>query len=117
MGGSFMVVATVVGAAAIAAGRGGRGRKKKKNICRRERKGSAVDPSGRLVAKELLVAQLVAGTAEREGGGKKWQETGKRLFFPYFEPDFLHFQAMKSNLIYRGWKRIIFSSLEKIFGP
>jgi hypothetical protein len=54
---------------------------------------------------------------EREGGGKKWQETGKRLFFPDFEPDFLHFQAMKSNLIYRGWKRIIFSSLEKIFGP
>ena len=76
-----MVVATVAGAATIAAGRGGRERKKNKNICRRERKGSAVDPSGRLVVKELLVAQLVAGTAEREGGGKKMAGNEKKIVF------------------------------------
>jgi len=87
-----MVVATVVGAAAIAVGRGGRGRKKKKNICRRERKGSAVDPSGRLVVKELLVAQLVAGTAERGGEEKNGRKREKDYFFLTLNPIFFIFR-------------------------
>jgi len=93
------------------------GEERKKNICRRERKGLTVDPSGWLVAEELLVAPIGCWNGGERGEEKNSSKRENNCFFPDFGPDFLHFQAMKSNLIYRGWKRIIFSSLEKIFGP
>jgi hypothetical protein len=51
---------------------------------------------------------------ERE---KRERKHGRKLTFGNFGPDFLHAQVMKFTPIYRGWKRVILSSLEKTFGP
>jgi hypothetical protein len=53
---------------------------------------------------------------ERKKREKCWLEKkqGSKLIFG---PDFLHAQSMKSTLIYRRWKRVIFSTQGKTFNP
>jgi hypothetical protein len=57
---------------------------------------------------------------EREKKGRNSagsRKGGRSWFLADFGPDFLHVWAMKSNPIYRGWKRVILSSLEKNYTP
>jgi hypothetical protein len=54
---------------------------------------------------------------ERTRSRKKKTREEKAGFFLIFGPDFLHAQAMKSTLIYRGWKMVILSSHGKNFSP
>jgi hypothetical protein len=67
------------------------------------------------------VVVAVGGVVERERERRErthCRKTGEGgWFFVNFGLDFLPLQAMKSTKIYRGWKRVILSTLEKKFGP
>jgi hypothetical protein len=65
----------------------------------------------------LVFSPEKAIVEEVERGREKVAKTEEASFFAVYEPKFLLSQAIKSNSIYRSWKRVILSSLRKHFGP
>ena len=67
-----------------------------------------------LVVEKLLVAGTVAAGRGRKSAGGRGRNAG---FLAYFGPDFLLPLTIKSDSIYRLWKRAILSTLGKNFSP
>jgi len=67
-------------------------------------------PDGAEVDEAVEREKKGRNSAGSRKGGRSW-------FLADFGPDFLHVWPMKSTPIYRGWKRVILSSLEKNYTP